>query len=144
MKTRPLVINTKFVEERQVETIFNQSRTDRYFSSRPKLAKPFIATVDHLASQSCNEIGLIITGDTWEYPLWKLGREQSKRSLRFEHLQVENPSSKLASQPPHQDFQACMVLTDKPDYLEQTELQLGDRRYRQTWEQGDIKIYSRS
>lgn len=143
-ETRPLVINTKFVEERKVETIFNQSRADRYFSSRPKLAKPFLATVDYLAGQSCSDIGLIIGGDTWEYPLWKLGREQSKRPLRFEHLQVNNPSSALASQPPHQDFEACMVMTVKPEYLEQTDLQLGDRSYRQTWEQGDIKIYSRS
>ncbi len=143
-ETRPLVINTKFVEERKVETIFNQSRTNRYFSSRPKLAKPFLATVDYLASQSCSDIGLIIGGDTWEYPLWKLGREQSKRPLRFEHLQVDNPSSALASHPPHQDFEACMVITIKPEYLKQTDFQLGDRSYRQTWEQGDIKIYSRS
>lgn len=143
-ETRPLVINTQFVEEGSVVTIFNQSRTDRYFSSRPKLAKPFLATVDYIAEQPCSDVGLIIGGDTWEYPLWKLGRERSNRPIRFEHLQVDNPSSSLASQPPHQDFEACMVMTMKPEYLDQTDLQLGDRSYRQTWEQGDIKIYSRS
>lgn len=143
-ETRPLVINTKFVEERKVETIFNQSRENRYFSSRPKLAKSFLATVDYLAEQPCNDIGLIIGGDTWEYPLWKLGRQQSNRPLHFEHLEVDNPSSALADRPPHQDFAACMVMTMKPDYLEQTELQLGDQRYRQTWEQGEIKVFSKS
>ena len=61
-ETRPLIVNSQIVETKQVQNIFNQSRTDQYFASSPKAKKNYLQAGEFIRSQNCQQIGLTLGG----------------------------------------------------------------------------------
>jgi hypothetical protein len=49
-------------------------RLEQYFVNRPALTRPYQALIDTLGRGSCRAVALQLGSDSWEYPLWVLGR----------------------------------------------------------------------
>ena len=81
-------------------------RTERYFANRPDLLPTFLSLTEAIAQTSCGRIGLRISTDPFEYPLWVLLRD---RDLRPTIKHVE--SHGLAAVPLDTGFQPCAVIS---------------------------------
>ncbi len=66
-------------------------RTDGYFTKQPGLLPVYRRIADTLGASGCSQVGLIIGGDTWEYPLWMLLRERHYFGA-LHHIRVQDPS----------------------------------------------------
>ncbi|MFI5017561.1 MAG: hypothetical protein ACHQHK_06415 [Dongiales bacterium] len=60
------------------------------FIARPDLLASYQAAVRYVAENKDSQIGLVISGNDWEYPLWRLLREQGLTRLRIEHVAVKD------------------------------------------------------
>jgi len=91
-------------------SILNTSRIDQYFNNRPGIKESYYDCALAVSSQQCNNIGLQLGGDHWEYPLWVLIQRSSKQTPRIEHVYVGNNSYKISLG----NFKPCILLkTDK-------------------------------
>ena len=65
-------------------SILVESREGQYFATRPNLLLPYRNAIHALGSLPCRRVGLVAAYDSWEYPLWAMGRP---RQLGFVHLE---------------------------------------------------------
>ncbi len=66
----------------------------------------YVGAADSLRSQdTCAQVGLLLGGDDWEYPLWPLLKGINP-AVRIEHVNVTN-SSAVLSKP----FAPCYVIS---------------------------------
>jgi 4-amino-4-deoxy-L-arabinose transferase-like glycosyltransferase len=140
-ESRPLLMNSQIVESRKVENIFNTRRADQYFINRPNIEGDYLSAVDFLKSQSCSQVGLIIGGDTWEYPLWKFGKDAFQRPMQIEHINVDNGSAIKTALYPHRDFIPCAILTTKPSEAQLQTISFKNKTYQHSWVKGGINIF---
>ena len=89
-------------------SILNTSRTLLYFENRRSLIDPYTRSVQSLSHSKCTDIGLVLGGDDWEYPLWILLRQTIGSDVRIEFVDVKNASAKEYSAFP--EFTPCAVL----------------------------------
>jgi 4-amino-4-deoxy-L-arabinose transferase-like glycosyltransferase len=74
------------------------------------LRHDYNAAEDLLFEQDCHSIGLVGSGNEWEYPFWALTREKWGDAFRIENILVENISNKI----PVTDFDPCALLVLRP------------------------------
>lgn len=93
------------------DTILRRSRAELYFANRPDLYADYSGVVAELDRRDCDDVGIVMHGNDWEYPLWALGNPARRRSFR--HLCVDNPSSIAAAR---RDLQSpcAVVLIEHP------------------------------
>ena len=65
-------------------SILIESREGQYFATRPNLLLPYRNAMHALGSLPCGRAGLVAAYDSWEYPLWAMGRP---RRLSVVHLE---------------------------------------------------------
>jgi hypothetical protein len=78
-------------------SLLRMSATERMFFNRPELRAPYVGAADALTARGCGQVGLVIGGNDWEYPLWVLLRERLGPSVRVEHVAVQNVSRAAAA-----------------------------------------------
>ena len=108
----PWIFNNKFRPLLGESNIFNSSRNELYFTSRPKIEFPYYQAVDFVKSQNCTNIGLSFwTKNSWEYPLWVLFQQPGKPTPRIEHISTIDPvvEKKLNSEP-YKSFIPCAII----------------------------------
>jgi len=108
----PWIFNNKFRPLLGESNIFNSSRNELYFTSRPKIEFPYYQAVDFVKSQNCTNIGLSFrTKNSWEYPLWVLFQQPGKPAPRIEHISTIDPvvEQKLNSEP-YKSFIPCAII----------------------------------
>jgi hypothetical protein len=90
-------------------SILVEPREAQYFAPRPELQQPYREAILALTRLGCHRVGLVTGYDSWEYPLWALGR---KPALRFVHRE----SAKIrAGQTPVLAGESCAtVVLDHP------------------------------
>lgn len=64
-------------------SILSEPREAQYFASRPELYARYRSAVEILARLGCNRVALTTGYDSWEYPLWSMGRAH-RLALRHE------------------------------------------------------------
>jgi hypothetical protein len=63
------------------------TRDEKLFANRPQLLAPYRDAVAVIARSSASQIGLLLGGESWEYPLWRMLRDRNGgRPLRIEHV----------------------------------------------------------
>jgi len=77
----PEMIGWKGVRAR---SILVESRDVQYFANRPELYEPYRSAVEILTRLGCTRAVLEAGYDSWEYPLWSMGR---RHRLTFHHEQ---------------------------------------------------------
>lgn len=108
----PWVFHNKFRPLIGEANIFNSSRNELYFTSRPKIEFAYEQAVDFVKSQNCTNIGLSFwSKNAWEYPLWVLFQEPGKPAPRIEHISTIDPvvQQKLNSEP-YKSFIPCAII----------------------------------
>lgn len=85
-------------------SFFVQKDYEVKYAAQPELGLQLDEAIEHIP-KSTKKLGLLIDGDTWDYPLFrKFDRHQSK----VEHIAVDNITNKLKT-----DFQPEVILVDK-------------------------------
>lgn len=90
-------------------TIFNTSRIDQYFANNPDIKAPYKVALSTIASSECQNIGVAIGEDSWEYPLWAILQFEHNSNKRIEHVNVQNISQKYKTS----NFSPCLIMTDQ-------------------------------
>lgn len=88
------------------QNIFNIPREEQYFMMLP-YGDAYRETMDYLASQGCDRIGLKLGEDDWEYPFWAFSVSRFPTMPQFHHVLVENSSS-LAEK--SEEFRPCGMI----------------------------------
>ena len=83
------------------------------FIARPDLLASYQAAVRYVAANKDSQIGLVISGNDWEYPLWRLLREQGLTGLRIEHVAVKG--APMAKPYPLGPFDPTLVIAIEQD-----------------------------
>jgi len=86
------------------KNIFYTPRKEQYFSNNPGYIFSYTSAVKEIQEKGCSQIGLILSEDTWEYPLWSIAKED----VRFEHVSVNNVSGHLNY--PLGEFSPCAII----------------------------------
>ena len=68
------------------DSIWAKSREEALFTARPELLSPYRAAMDYAVQHNHSQIGLVMGGDDWEYPLWRGLRAKGIAPLRVEHV----------------------------------------------------------
>jgi hypothetical protein len=67
----------------------SEGMLQRLFTSRPNLSGAYADALEVLARAKVSQIGLVMGGDDWEYPIWRILRDRRPdRPIRIEHVQV--------------------------------------------------------
>lgn len=90
-------------------SVWDAPRRAQYFFDRSAVfAASYMNATAYVAQTGCRDIGLVIQGDDWEYPLWVLLKEKTMTPFRIRHLLVNNPSKQIR----REEFQAeCVIAT---------------------------------
>jgi len=67
-------------------SIWAKSREEALFTARPELLSPYRAAMEYAVQHDHSQIGLVMGGDDWEYPLWHGLRALGIAPLRVEHV----------------------------------------------------------
>ncbi|TAF58164.1 MAG: 4-amino-4-deoxy-L-arabinose transferase [Oscillatoriales cyanobacterium] len=125
--------------------IFNSSRHDLYFTSRPNIEVAYNTAVDFVKAQNCTNIGLSFWAkNAWEYPLWVMFPEPGKPAPRIEHISTIDPvvKQKLNSEP-YKSFIPCAIIyqSTKNDGKQGKEIVLKNQTYAQKWSMEPLRVF---
>lgn len=125
--------------------IFNSSRHDLYFTSRPNIEVAYDTAVDFVKAQNCTNIGLSFWAKNgWEYPLWVMFPEPGKPAPRIEHISTIDPvvKQKLNSEP-YKSFIPCAIIyqSTKNDGKQGKEITVKNQTYRQKWSMEPLSVF---
>ncbi|MBD1844107.1 glycosyltransferase family 39 protein [Cyanobacteria bacterium FACHB-63] len=111
-QTRPLVSKFETIASpNKYVNIFNTSRVDQYFVNRKYLKNSYVEVASLINASDCSKVGLSITRNEWEYPMWMLLQRDTQKQYRIEQVDVENVSAKKNQVYPHKDFTPCSTIT---------------------------------
>ena len=141
----PWISHNKFRPLIGEANIFNSSRNELYFTSRPKIEFAYNQAVDFVKSQNCTNIGLSFwTKNAWEYPLWVLFQEPGKSAPRIEHISTIDPvvEQKLNSEP-YKSFIPCAIIyqSTKNDDKQGKEIVLKNQTYVQKFSLEPLSVF---
>lgn len=122
--------------------VFASSRDEQYFIKRPTLKSPYYNALQVLAGMSCSDVGLIIGGDDWEYPVWVLLKEKMGDAARLEHVNVANVSKRKYQQGGGSgEFVPCAIFNLDPNPT--PKIFVRGQSYFREWSDGPVNIYKR-
>lgn len=108
----PLIALPSGAQE-QSPSILTLSREALYFSgARKELYGPYQQVAALIHEHQCQRVGLVLVGESWEYPLWVLLQHQAPVKIR--HIAVENASAVLP--PPFADQELCAIISFRSGY----------------------------
>lgn len=88
-------ITKNFMNPWKNKGIFFTTRTESYFNNNSKMEVPYLEAVEQISELGCSNIGLIIGGDDWEYPIWVFLREKMGENVSITHVNVTNISQQI-------------------------------------------------
>lgn len=132
--TKPLIakLHSKPPYYKIEESVFNTTRNQQYFINRPKLSNSYIAVTDIIKNLDNKNIGLIISGDEWEYPLFPL---LNGHGTSIYHIEVHNQSSFIESKLSNPEL---MLEINQPT---KKEILIRNRKFTRIWFDNNISLY---
>ncbi|MFA5156999.1 MAG: glycosyltransferase family 39 protein [Candidatus Omnitrophota bacterium] len=91
------------------KNIFTAARISQYFSDREYIRGAYISAADYIKKKGYRNIGLVMRGDDFEYPLWPLLQDKNK-PVRIEHVYVKNVTSREYRLPVFNNFKPDCIL----------------------------------
>ena len=76
--------------------VFTTARTALAFANRPEMLGPYVSAAEYIKRSGVRDVGLILGGDTWEYPLWVLLDDDAGGVPRIENVDVTNSTGTTA------------------------------------------------
>ncbi|WP_293129334.1 hypothetical protein [Microcoleus sp. bin38.metabat.b11b12b14.051] len=141
----PWIAHNKFRPLLGDSNIFNSSRQELYFTSRPNIEVAYNKAVDFVKSQKCANIGLSFWAKSvWEYPLWVMLPESGKPAPRIEHISTIDPvvGQKLNVEP-YKSFIPCAILYSdtKNDGKQLKEITVKNQTYEHKWSMEPLSVF---
>jgi len=132
--TKPLIakLHSKPPYYKIEENIFNTTRDRQYFINRPKLWNNYETVIDKIENLNKKNIGLIISGDEWEYPLFPL---LNGNNISIHHIEVRNQSAFLESKLSNQDL---ILEINQPT---KKEMLIRNRKFTRIWFDNNMSLY---
>jgi hypothetical protein len=93
-------------------SILRIRRLDQYFWEAPRLDEPYIETTEIIEAEGCNKVGIMLRGDTPEYPLWVL-LETPASGVAIRWIISEGDVSGAFAP---QDFEPCAMICENCDF----------------------------
>ena len=118
---------------RVIPSVWERSRADLYFSDRPELRKRYLNAVDILVNEGATSIGLVIGGDSWEYPLWTLLRTRMPVMPQIRHIVPPETAEGLPVTPQAFAPQYLFVLEQQLAWEKQEEITDDPLRVKELW-----------
>jgi hypothetical protein len=89
LRNRPLWLRASYL---------TQSAMERLFVNQSQLLGPYQRAIEGIAGSNASQVGLILGGDSWEYPVWRMLRDRKlDHPVRLEHVNLSgNPRWPLA------------------------------------------------
>ena len=112
METRPII---PVPGQSPVESVLTDDRLDLLFSSAKYLIEPARDVVIRIEEAGCYQVGLMLTGNGAEYPLWYM-LEAPRQDLRLEWIVADTYSASLSDPA----FQPCAVICEDCKIQSQT------------------------
>lgn len=114
LTSAPWVFHNSYKNLIGEKNVLNTSRTDQYFLAMPNFRDPYISVVDYLKSKGYSDVGVILSENCWEYPLFVFLKEGDTHALRrIEHVNVNNLSSKKYKIRPFNDFNPHVIISTR-------------------------------
>ena len=134
--TKPLIakLHSKSPYYKIEENVFNTSRDQQYFMNRPKLLNSYKAVIDKIENLNEKNIGLIISGDEWEYPLFPL---LNGNNISIHHVEVRNQSGFLDSKLNNQNL---ILEINQPT---KKEILIRSKKFTRIWFDNNISLSKR-
>ena len=89
--TRPLIVRLSNLEM-GIFPLFKFDRNQILFFRQPELYQQYVQIVDEIRRKKSTNIGLVSSGNGFEYPLWVLINKEIQNSVHIEHVEVKNAS----------------------------------------------------
>jgi 4-amino-4-deoxy-L-arabinose transferase-like glycosyltransferase len=99
----------------------------------PQLEAPLEDSFEILRRRACRKLGIVLSEDYWEYPIWALAAQESF-SIEIQHVAVRSEAASLV-----QDFRPCAVLV-APSTIGAS-AQFGGATFERVLEQARIALY---
>ncbi|ESA36479.1 pmt family 4-amino-4-deoxy-l-arabinose transferase [Leptolyngbya sp. Heron Island J] len=117
--------------------IFASPRSREYFNTQPALEGIYTNAASEINNQSCTNIGMVFENISFEYPQWLL-LNAPRRGFQIQHVNLDNESEPLSSQPRYSRFEPCLIMKTASRDVDaplEAELQVDGKRYREIWQQ---------
>jgi hypothetical protein len=122
-------------------SVFTHPRDDQYFFQRTELAAPYKEAAERLAASGCGRIGLWMTGNDWEYPLWVQMRERNPGRFRMENVNVPGqPVREKLDDPESAAWIPCAIFSTDP--AAPGTLTVDAATFRRTWSPGPVSLFA--
>jgi len=108
--------------------LMQKDRRDYYFVKKRDAALTFAKATNIINSSGCRDVGLLQSGNSWEYPLWAL---TGYGHVRYRAVGIAGPREK----PP------CLVVT--LDVPRDKVLHVAGGAFAKVWEEAPIQIFAR-
>jgi hypothetical protein len=112
-------------------SVLRVPRAAQYLASRPQYAPDYRGAARHLRGGDCRRVGLLISGDSAEYPIRALVRAgpEGDRRFRFDHVAAADGVA-VAPRP------CAIVAIDPP----RADVRLGGARYTAAWSSDSVTV----
>ena len=92
-----------------------------------------------MKEKELSRLGLVLGGDSWEYPLWQLLKDTKK--LRIEHIDVKNKTSQAKGQAVFRDFLPEAIMTSKWELAEKDSYTFDGKNYHSVYQRENINLF---
>ena len=96
--------------------ILTTPRLEQYFQGRILYRDPYLGAIDFIRTLPCTRVGLVLGGDSMEYPLWVGLRGSGVHPYTIGHVAVENAAP---DGPSDEAFRPCVILAAPAIWPEQ-------------------------
>ena len=114
--------------------IINTTQFEQYFFARHNLYAAYSQVRELVRGNACQDIGLILGINGWEYPLWVALQQYASPSIDIRHVGITNISRNL----PHRDTIPCLIIADS-DLAE--EVRVGNQVYQRFWSSSVLSMW---
>jgi len=123
------------------QSIRKHTRIDQYFTDRSEWRDAFLGAGDFLKATKCNQVGLDIGGNDWEYPFWPILKRERNDATRIEHVNVKNESGIISFRPYFNQFSPCAIISSRGDQVNELATEMGP--YIKEWASAPISVFVR-
>jgi 4-amino-4-deoxy-L-arabinose transferase-like glycosyltransferase len=122
-------------------SVLHAPRDAQYFFDQAELRAPYDEAVRLVVASHCTRVGLLIGGNAWEYPLWRMMRPEGQSPIRVRHVGVSNVSANLP-EPAYENAEStCAVIRVTP--LQRALWPAPPAPFRMTWNADSLSVFLR-
>jgi hypothetical protein len=106
----PFLLNNERRPVQGERPIYTVPPAEQYFFPFTRFMPVYEQAARWVSGQGCDDIGIYVWTDFWEYPLWTLIPAETGRPVRIKHVFVHNGTVAADRNPGYEGFEPCALL----------------------------------